>query len=203
LIRCRSYYNARYYDAPLNRFIQPDSIIPDFYNPQYLNRYSYVQNNPVRYTDPTGHWTFGFGFGFTIGAGAGFSGSIMVVFDWHGNGGFAVSGGGGGYAGIGGSGGIIVQGTNADNIDDLNGAVAQTGGSGGPPGVSVGAELVTQKSKDGPVTGLNINVGPGIQGNGVTPFETHGIVEDTLIVPIPSPEELNDYYQDDPVVLWP
>jgi len=49
------YYNARYYDATLNRFIQPDSIIPDFYNPQYLNRYSYVKNNPVRYTDPTGH----------------------------------------------------------------------------------------------------------------------------------------------------
>jgi len=25
-------------------------------NPQALNRYSYVLNNPVRYTDPTGHW---------------------------------------------------------------------------------------------------------------------------------------------------
>jgi len=24
-------------------------------NPQALNRYSYVQNNPLRYTDPTGH----------------------------------------------------------------------------------------------------------------------------------------------------
>ena len=48
------YYNARYYDAALNRFIQPDSIIPDYYNPQYLNRYSYVRNNPLRFTDPTG-----------------------------------------------------------------------------------------------------------------------------------------------------
>jgi hypothetical protein len=25
-------------------------------NPQELNRYSYVNNNPLRYTDPTGHW---------------------------------------------------------------------------------------------------------------------------------------------------
>ena len=49
------YYNARYYDATLNRFIQPDSIIPNLYNPQSLNRYSYVRNNPMRYTDPTGH----------------------------------------------------------------------------------------------------------------------------------------------------
>ncbi|MCG8347038.1 MAG: hypothetical protein MI924_04585, partial [Chloroflexales bacterium] len=24
-------------------------------NPQALNRYSYVENNPVRYTDPSGH----------------------------------------------------------------------------------------------------------------------------------------------------
>jgi hypothetical protein len=26
-------------------------------NPQALNRYSYVQNNPLKYTDPTGHQT--------------------------------------------------------------------------------------------------------------------------------------------------
>jgi RHS repeat-associated protein len=26
-------------------------------NSQELNRYSYVNNNPVRYTDPTGHWS--------------------------------------------------------------------------------------------------------------------------------------------------
>jgi len=28
-------------------------------NPQALNRYSYVLNNPLRYNDPTGHWTEG------------------------------------------------------------------------------------------------------------------------------------------------
>jgi hypothetical protein len=39
----------------LNRFISPDTIIPDFENPQSLNRYSYVQNNPVRFVDPSGH----------------------------------------------------------------------------------------------------------------------------------------------------
>jgi hypothetical protein len=29
--------------------------VPSFANPQNLNRYSYVLNNPLRYTDPTGH----------------------------------------------------------------------------------------------------------------------------------------------------
>ena len=50
------YYNARYFDPELGRFIQPDTIIPDLSNPQSYNRYSYVLNNPLRYTDPTGHW---------------------------------------------------------------------------------------------------------------------------------------------------
>ena len=48
------YYGARYYDLALGRFIQADSTAPDATNPQNLNRYSYVVNNPVRYTDPTG-----------------------------------------------------------------------------------------------------------------------------------------------------
>ena len=48
------YYGARWYDPELRRFIQPDTIVPQPGNPQSLNRYSYVLNNPVRYTDPTG-----------------------------------------------------------------------------------------------------------------------------------------------------
>ncbi len=115
------FYNARYYDSYLNRFIQADSIVPGaasgtgggaatlgydsntrltpltvnlgefaaqinaenrevlqfgaFFqwssktrqehnvpmgpvNPQALNRYAYCLNNPLRYTDPSGHyWT--------------------------------------------------------------------------------------------------------------------------------------------------
>jgi len=46
---------ARMYDPELGRFISPDSIVPDFSNPQSLNRYSYVLNNALKYTDPTGH----------------------------------------------------------------------------------------------------------------------------------------------------
>jgi RHS repeat-associated protein len=49
------YYNARYYDPHIRRFTQPDDIIQNLYDPQYLNRYAYVRNNPLKYTDPTGH----------------------------------------------------------------------------------------------------------------------------------------------------
>lgn len=34
-------------------------MIPSYINPQDLNRYSYVNNNPLRYTDPTGHMRVG------------------------------------------------------------------------------------------------------------------------------------------------
>ncbi len=52
------FYGARYYDPLLGRFIQPDTIVPNLRNPQDLNRYSYVSNNPVNYIDPTGHSWF-------------------------------------------------------------------------------------------------------------------------------------------------
>ena len=53
------FYNARYYDPVIGRFISPDPKISDPYNPQILNRYSYVGNNPVNYTDLTGEDFFG------------------------------------------------------------------------------------------------------------------------------------------------
>jgi hypothetical protein len=49
------FFNARWFDQALGRFIQADSIIPNPGNPQSLDRYAYVLNNPVNFTDPSGH----------------------------------------------------------------------------------------------------------------------------------------------------
>jgi len=49
------WYNSRLYDPALGRWIQPDSIIPDPNNPLDWDRYSYVRNSPIKYTDPSGH----------------------------------------------------------------------------------------------------------------------------------------------------
>ena len=38
-----------------SHFLSADTIVPGYTNPQSLNRYSYVTNNPLKYTDPTGH----------------------------------------------------------------------------------------------------------------------------------------------------
>jgi len=48
------FYNSRWYDPLIGRFIQADTIIPGAGNPQSLNRYSYVRNNPLRFVDPSG-----------------------------------------------------------------------------------------------------------------------------------------------------
>jgi RHS repeat-associated protein len=49
------FYNARWYDPYLNHFTQPDTIVPDPSNSQGWDRYAYALNNPIRYTDPSGH----------------------------------------------------------------------------------------------------------------------------------------------------
>jgi RHS repeat-associated protein len=48
------HYGARAMSTVSGRFLSPDSVVPDPMNPQSLNRYSYVLNNPLRYTDATG-----------------------------------------------------------------------------------------------------------------------------------------------------
>ena len=49
------HYGARFYSPKLGRFLSADTIVPGYANPQNLNRFSYVTNNPLRYIDPTGH----------------------------------------------------------------------------------------------------------------------------------------------------
>lgn len=52
--------NARLYDPILHRFLAPDNFVQDPSNSQNFNRYGYVLNNPLKYTDKSGEfflWT--------------------------------------------------------------------------------------------------------------------------------------------------
>ena len=52
--------NARIYDPQLGRFLSPDPEVTDTERMQNFNRYSYVLNNPLAYTDPSGEaWDVG------------------------------------------------------------------------------------------------------------------------------------------------
>ena len=51
--------NGRLYDPVLGRFVSADPVIQAPYDGQSYNRYAYVLNNPLAFTDPTGFswWT--------------------------------------------------------------------------------------------------------------------------------------------------
>jgi len=67
------YYGARYYKPSIAQFEQADTEIQDQYDPQYLNRYTYVRNDPYKLTDPDGRnarvyfdGNVNFGMGHTV-----------------------------------------------------------------------------------------------------------------------------------------
>lgn len=55
------YLRARYYDPGLGRFISADPFWGRLEEPASQNRYVYVQNNPLLYTDPSGLASFNWG----------------------------------------------------------------------------------------------------------------------------------------------
>jgi len=50
------YYNARWYDPYLNRFLSADTMVPGAADSQAYDRYSYSRNNPIKFVDPSGHY---------------------------------------------------------------------------------------------------------------------------------------------------
>jgi hypothetical protein len=53
-----SLLRAKRRDPALGRFAQADTLVPEPGNPLAWDRYAYVKNNPVRYSDPTGHMIY-------------------------------------------------------------------------------------------------------------------------------------------------
>lgn len=50
--------NGRIYDPRLGRFMQADPFVQAATDNQMLNRYSYLRNNPLNATDPSGYFVF-------------------------------------------------------------------------------------------------------------------------------------------------
>lgn len=69
------YLRARYYDAANGRFLTKDTYLGETNDPLSRNLYTYTQNNPVNYVDPSGHFLLtaiavGAGIGALFGAGS-------------------------------------------------------------------------------------------------------------------------------------
>jgi RHS repeat-associated protein len=91
--------NGRIYDGIIGRFLSPDPFIQYPHNSQSYNRYSYVLNNPLSYTDPSGYFTnydfdfsgYDFGLG-DYGVGSSGGGSSGSFYDYDFDSGFGSSG---------------------------------------------------------------------------------------------------------------
>jgi RHS repeat-associated protein len=49
-----SFFGARYYNPEIGRWISRDDLAGETFEPQTLNRYAYVNNNPLKYLDLSG-----------------------------------------------------------------------------------------------------------------------------------------------------
>ena len=58
------YLRARYYDSSQGRFTAKDTYLGTIPNPLSRNLYTYVENNPLNYVDPSGHVKIGKSLGF-------------------------------------------------------------------------------------------------------------------------------------------
>jgi RHS repeat-associated protein len=63
---CLVNMNARIYEPTIGRFMSADSVVPDPLDLQTFNRYSYVSNNPLSFTDPSGHCSGVIPCGFAV-----------------------------------------------------------------------------------------------------------------------------------------
>jgi hypothetical protein len=52
------YLRARYYSPAQGRFVSRDVWEGNYNNPLSLNKWGYVEGNPINYTDPSGHYTY-------------------------------------------------------------------------------------------------------------------------------------------------
>lgn len=155
--------NGRMYDANLGRFLSPDNYIQEPFNTQNFNRYGYVLNNPLKYTDASGEF---FWIAVAIGA---FMGGVTAAMKGGDFGdillGALIGGIAGGIgAGVGNlvAGGAFIGGKAMAASGFLNGALA--GAAGGFAAGFSGAALNTWANGGNFGDGLAAGFKAGVQG---------------------------------------
>jgi RHS repeat-associated protein len=76
------YMRARYYNPDIKRFVNLDVLLGSIDSGQSLNRYAYVNGNPVLYTDPYGLFGFGLELIETTEMGGGQQGNFKMGTNW-------------------------------------------------------------------------------------------------------------------------
>lgn len=177
-LKGKSRKSATSTDPELGRFIQPDTIIQAPYDPQTLNRYSYCRNNPILYTDPSGHffWVAAI-IGAIVGAVlGGISAAQSGQEIWKGVLGGAISGFGAGfgnfYAAVAwgafsGAGGAALSGGNIGMGALLGGASTAVGwGFGSLAKGNIAAKFLASTATGAVMGGLSSELAGGDFGEG-------------------------------------
>jgi hypothetical protein len=141
--------NGRLYDPLLARMLSPDNYVQAAGNTQSYNRYSYVWNNPLKFTDPDGQWVH-----LVVGA------VIGGVVNWAAHG-AEFSWKGLGYFGVGAAAGALSAGIGAG----VN--VAMAGGSFGAGFMGTATGVASTGVLSGAATGASAGFANGfVSGTG-------------------------------------
>lgn len=62
--------NGRIYDPLIGRMLSPDNFVADALSTQAYNRYTYANNNPLSFSDPSGEFVWWIPIAFAVGVGA-------------------------------------------------------------------------------------------------------------------------------------
>ncbi|OGF02187.1 MAG: hypothetical protein A3G07_02320, partial [Candidatus Doudnabacteria bacterium RIFCSPLOWO2_12_FULL_47_12] len=147
-------------------------------DPQGLNSYSYVKNNPLKYIDPTGEREYHFSFESKIGLGGEFGNQWTIGFASDGTFGVSTTLKGGGLAGVDASVGVSAGYSNANTWSDTlgTGQYVEVGGK-----VLYGGSVTTNFA-GGNYTGTDVGVGLGVRGLPPVPVTFSGGASKTVPV---------------------
>jgi RHS repeat-associated protein len=152
------YFGARYYASTMGRWMSPDPMGGHLENPQTLNKYAYVTNNPLTLTDPTGLDSY-----LACNNNSSACGAAVVGYDKNGQAQWAA------VQGVNGANGFTATVIGNANADGSGGLVDKTTGTGAYTASVNGSGV--QFSNNG---GQNSSSGVFINGTPQTNFQDAG-----------------------------